>query len=57
MADTVAKAIGWVLRETAKTRPELVADWLAPRAHRAAGLTVREAVNYLPPVLRARIVR
>ncbi len=52
----IRKAIGWVLRETSKKRPELVADWLAPRAHRAAGLTIREAVKYLPPDLRAKIV-
>jgi len=44
----VRKAIGWVLRETAKKRPQLVFDWLAPRVHRASGVTVREAVRYLP---------
>jgi 3-methyladenine DNA glycosylase AlkD len=44
----IRKAIGWVLRETAKKRPELVADWLAPRVHRASGVTVREAVKPLP---------
>jgi len=32
----IRKAIGWVLRETAKRRPELVAAWLAPRVHRAS---------------------
>jgi 3-methyladenine DNA glycosylase AlkD len=50
----IRKAIGWVLRETAKKRPELVADWLAPRAQRASGLTFREAVKHMPPELRAR---
>ena len=44
----IRKAIGWVLRETAKKHPELVAEWLAPRAGRASGVTVREAVKYLP---------
>ena len=44
----VRKAIGWVLREVAKRRPDLVADWLGPRVHRASGVTVREAVKYLP---------
>jgi 3-methyladenine DNA glycosylase AlkD len=44
----VRKAIGWVLRETGKNRPELVYAWLRPRAERAAGLTIREAVKYLP---------
>jgi 3-methyladenine DNA glycosylase AlkD len=44
----IRKAIGWVLRETAKRQPDLVAGWLAPRAHRASGVTVREAVKWLP---------
>jgi 3-methyladenine DNA glycosylase AlkD len=52
----VAKAIGWVLRDTARTRPELVAAWLVPRATRAAPVTVREAVKYLPPEDRARVL-
>ena len=52
----VSKAIGWVLRETAKQRPVLVADWLEPRAHRAAGLTVREAVKHLPVPVRDRVL-
>lgn len=44
----IRKAIGWVLREVGKRRPELVETWLLPRAARASGLTVREAVKYLP---------
>ena len=44
----IRKAIGWVLRETGKRQPGLVADWLTPRAHRASGLTMREAVKWLP---------
>lgn len=44
----VRKAIGWVLRETAKQHPDLVADWLAPRVHRVSGVTLREAVKWLP---------
>ena len=44
----IRKAIGWVLREVGKRRPELVEAWLLPRAARASGLTVREAVKYLP---------
>ena len=43
----IRKAIGWVLRETAKRRPDEVYDWLAPRAHRSSGVTIREAVKYL----------
>jgi 3-methyladenine DNA glycosylase AlkD len=44
----IRKAIGWVLREAGKRRPADVAAWLAARTDRAAGLTVREAVKYLP---------
>ena len=44
----IRKAIGWVLRETARKRPGLVYAWLEPRAERASGVTVREAVKYLP---------
>ena len=50
----IRKAIGWVLRDTARRRPELVAAWLAPRGHRASGGTVREAVKPLPPGPRDR---
>ena len=44
----IRKAIGWVLREAGKRRPDDVAAWLAPRTHRASGVTMREAVKYLP---------
>ena len=53
----IRKAIGWVLRETAKERPGLVARWLRPRAGRASGVTVREAVKYLPEDEGAAILR
>ena len=43
----IRKAIGWVLREISKKRPDVVWDWIAPRAHRASGVTIREAVKYL----------
>jgi 3-methyladenine DNA glycosylase AlkD len=43
----IRKAIGWVLRETARKQPELVYEWLEPRAARASGVTIREAVKYL----------
>jgi 3-methyladenine DNA glycosylase AlkD len=48
----VRKAIGWVLRETGKTRPDEVFEWLAPRVRRASGVTRREAVKYLKPEQR-----
>jgi 3-methyladenine DNA glycosylase AlkD len=52
----IRKAIGWVLRETSKERPDLVFEWLEPRAGRASGVTVREAVKYLPEGQRERIL-
>jgi 3-methyladenine DNA glycosylase AlkD len=44
----IRKAIGWVLREVSKKRPQLVRDWLRPRRARLSGVTLREAVKYLP---------
>ncbi len=48
----IRKAIGWVLRETAKKRPGLVAAWLEPRIHQLSGVTLREALKPLPPPTR-----
>jgi 3-methyladenine DNA glycosylase AlkD len=45
----IRKAIGWVLRETGKTRGDEVFAWLAPRKDRVSGVTMREAVKYLQP--------
>ncbi len=44
----IRKAIGWVSRETAKKRPEMVRDYVSARLDRLAGLTFREAVRRLP---------
>lgn len=52
----IRKAIGWVLRETGKRQPDLVYGWLRPRAGRASGVTVREAVKYLSPSQRAAVL-
>lgn len=52
----IRKAIGWVLRETSKQHPEEVYDWLLPRAGRASGVTLREAVKYLSPAQRSAIL-
>ncbi len=51
----IRKAIGWVLRDTSKKRPAMIAEWLAPRMHRASGVTLREALKYLdePPPTKA----
>jgi 3-methyladenine DNA glycosylase AlkD len=51
----IRKAIGWVLRETSKRRPDVVYDWVLPRAGRASGVTLREAVKYLSPGQREAI--
>jgi 3-methyladenine DNA glycosylase AlkD len=53
----IRKAIGWVLREASKKQPERVAEWLKPRANRASGVTVREAVKRLSEADRATILR
>jgi 3-methyladenine DNA glycosylase AlkD len=52
----IRKAIGWVLRDTAKTRPDLVFGWLLPRATRVSGVTVREAVKALRPDQRDAVL-
>jgi 3-methyladenine DNA glycosylase AlkD len=52
----IRKAIGWVLREAAKKRPSLVYDWLAPRAARASGVTLREAVKHLSEEQRSSLL-
>lgn len=45
----IRKAIGWILRDASKKTPERVDAWIAPRTHRASGVTMREVVKYLPP--------
>ncbi|HSI99091.1 MAG TPA: DNA alkylation repair protein [Patescibacteria group bacterium] len=52
----IRKAIGWVLREAGKRRPHEVVAWLETRTHRASGVTMREAVKYLAPDDRDRLM-
>jgi 3-methyladenine DNA glycosylase AlkD len=52
----IRKAIGWVLRDTGRRRPDLVYEWLLPRAARASGVTLREAVKPLSEDQRAAIL-
>jgi 3-methyladenine DNA glycosylase AlkD len=52
----IRKATGWVLREAGKTRAPEVYAWLLPRAGRASGVTIREAVKYLDPDQREAIL-
>lgn len=48
----IRKAIGWVLREVGKRRPELVVAFLSEHKGAVAGLTYREATKYLPREMR-----
>lgn len=52
----IRKAIGWVLRDTARRRPAMVYEWLLPRAARASGVTLREAVKPLTEDQRAAVL-
>lgn len=44
----IRKALGWVLREVSKQRPELVRAFVAAHGAQMSGLTRREATKYLP---------
>jgi 3-methyladenine DNA glycosylase AlkD len=44
----IRKAIGWVLRETAKKDPAYVAAWTRAHLDQMSGVTFREAVRRLP---------
>lgn len=43
----IRKAIGWVLRDTSRRRPDMVWEWVEPRLDRMSGVTRREALKYL----------
>lgn len=51
----IRKAIGWVLRETAKRRPDLVEPWVEARIGRLSGLSVREAIKPLSAAVKERL--
>lgn len=53
----IRKAIGWVLRDTSRLRPELVIAWLEPRARHMARPALREAVKHLPSGDRERLIQ
>jgi 3-methyladenine DNA glycosylase AlkD len=48
----IRKAIGWVLRDTSRKRPELVTGFVRDHRSRMSPLTYREATRNLPPELR-----
>jgi 3-methyladenine DNA glycosylase AlkD len=52
----IRKAIGWVLREMSKKRPDEVYEWVAPRTDRISGVTIREAVKYLSSARASRLM-
>jgi 3-methyladenine DNA glycosylase AlkD len=51
----IRKAIGWVLRETAKKDPAYVAAWTRSHLDQMSGVTFREAVRRLPQAQAARL--
>lgn len=53
----IRKAIGWVLRETSKKRPELCLQFLLEHGATASALTVREASKHLPPAMLDQLGR
>jgi 3-methyladenine DNA glycosylase AlkD len=53
----IRKAIGWVLREVAKKRPELSYRFLSEHIDRVAGLTLREGAKYLPEEQRDELLK
>ncbi len=52
----IQKAIGWILREVSKHSPEVVFEWMKPRAANASAVTMREAVKYLPEEQRSKLI-
>lgn len=52
----IRKAIGWVLREVGKRDPQAVVAWLEARTPLVSGVTIREAVKYLPAADRERLL-
>lgn len=52
----IRKALGWVLRDAARKRPDMVFDWMLPRSKRASGVTLREVVKYLSPGQREELL-
>jgi 3-methyladenine DNA glycosylase AlkD len=51
----VAKAIGWVLRDTGRRRPDMVLSWVEPRIARMQAVTAREAVKPFSAEIQSRL--
>ena len=52
----IRKAVGWILRETGRKRPEVVLEFIEPRIARVSGVTLREAVKPLSEHDRKRLL-
>ena len=53
----IRKAIGWVLRDVSKKRPDFVFGFLLDHVHEVSGLTLREGSKYLPEGQRETLSR
>jgi len=51
----IRKAIGWILRDVGKRRPELTYRFLRVHRRSVSGLTLREGARYLPLPMRRRL--
>ncbi len=51
----IRKAIGWVLRDVSKKRPDLTYDFLLKHVDRISGLTLREGSKYLSDDQRRKL--
>jgi 3-methyladenine DNA glycosylase AlkD len=53
----IRKAIGWVLRDVSKKRPQLAFDFLSRHLDEVSGLTLREGSKYLPQEMKVQLMR
>ena len=53
----IRKAIGWVLRDVSRKRPDLAFGFLSDHVHEVSGLTLREGSKYLPEKQRESLKR
>ena len=51
----IRKAIGWVLRDVSKKRPDLVYGFLRDHGDRVSRLTLSEGAKYLPASMRTKL--
>jgi 3-methyladenine DNA glycosylase AlkD len=53
----IRKAVGWILREVSKKRPELVYPFLSRHIDVVSGLTLREGAKYIPEAQREELLQ